>query len=197
MCIRDSYDLQRYGEAAEAYQQAVTARPPADEPFFKLLLALSKSGERVKAIEALEQRVRQDEHVPLATLVKLADICRAYATEEAPGGELEVALVRARHWYAVIAQEDPVAGAAHDETYRNLTHRLQSRPGAPDAWFQGTYRHWLEQGGWGIPDPFLYLSLEDYRSNPGTTSRLYPGWKLHDQPPPAGSWRHPSVWEEH
>ena len=191
------YDLQRYGEAADAYEQATRAAPASDEPFLKLQLALSKSGQRLRAIDAFEERVREDEHVPVAFLVKLADIARAFATDEASADQAELALVRARHWYAVIAQEDPVAGAAHDETYKNLTHRLQSRPGAPDSWFKGTYRHWLEQGGWGIPGPFLYLSLEDYRSNPATSSRLYPGWKLPDQPLPAGSWRYPSVWEEH
>jgi O-antigen ligase len=184
------YDLRRYDEAADAYEAAFRATPMADEPFLKLQLALAQSGQLRRAIDAIEQRVRQDEHVTLDVLLKLADMCRVYATSQASGEAQERALAEARHWYAVVAQEAPLLGAQHDETFKDLTHRLQIRPGAPDAWFKGTYRRWLEQGGWGIPGPALQLELAD------PTRRLYPGWKLPEQPLPSGSWRQPSIWED-
>ncbi|HEX5011750.1 MAG TPA: O-antigen ligase family protein, partial [Planctomycetota bacterium] len=43
------YDLGLFSEAADAYERATRAAPGVDEPFLKLQLALSKSGQRLRA----------------------------------------------------------------------------------------------------------------------------------------------------
>ncbi|MBM3985815.1 MAG: tetratricopeptide repeat protein, partial [Planctomycetes bacterium] len=181
--------LGRWAEAADCYAAAVRATPEADEPFLRLQLALDRSGQFARAVEAYEQRVREDEGVDVALIIRLADAARrlAFSLE---GAEQERALVRARHWYAVVAQEDPSRRAGFDAMFRDLTHRLQILPGAPDAWFKGTYRRWLDQGGWGIPGPALGVGLLE------GGQRLYPGWELPPEAFAPGSWRHPSVWQD-
>jgi O-antigen ligase len=181
--------LERWAEAADCYAAAVRATPRADEPFWRLQLALDRSGQPARAVEAYEQRVREDADVDVALVIRLADAARRLAFE-LEGDEQERALVRARHWYAVVAQEDPARRADFDAIYRDLTHRLQVRPGAPDSWFKGTYRRWLDQGGWGIPGPALFIGLA------GDERRLYPGWELPPEAFAPGTWRHPSVWKE-
>jgi len=181
--------LGRWDAAAEAYLTAVRATPDADEPFLRLQFALDRSGQLLRAVEALEQRVREDEAVDVALIIRLADSARRHANG-VQGAEQERALVQARHWYAVVAQEDPSRRPSLDATFRDLTHRLQSLPGAPDSWFKGTYRRWLDQGGWGIPGPALGISLTEGER------RLYPGWELPPEAFSPGSWRHPSVWQD-
>lgn len=182
-------DMGRWDEAADAFAAAVALTPQADEPFFRLQLALGQSGQLARMVDACEQRVRQDTEVSLAVIVKLADAARRLA-DTVPEAEQERALVRARHWYAVLAQEDPARRPALDANFRDLTHRLQIRPGAPDTWFKGTYRRWLDQGGWGIPGPALSVSLVE------EDPRLYPGWILPPEAFAPGSWRHPSLWKD-
>jgi len=179
----------RHAEAVASYEAALRATPENRDNFARLLLAWDKAGEPRRAIDVLEQFVREDETIRIDHIVKLADMARRYA-DTVTGDEQERALVEARHWYAVAAQEDPSRRSALDATFRDVTHRLQIRPGAPDAWFQGTYRRWLDQGGWGIPGTALWLSLTD------TERRLYPGWELPPEAFASGSWRHPTVWRE-
>jgi O-antigen ligase/Flp pilus assembly protein TadD len=183
------FALARYTEAVAAYEEAVRLTPESDEPYMRLQVALFFVGHQADAVDALEQRVRQDEHVSMDFVAKLAELARDHA-EALKGDDKVVALVQARHWYAVVAQEDPARAAALDVSFRDLTHRLQILPGSPDSWFKTVYRRWLDQGGWGIPGPALYISLE-----PGERM-LYPGWELPPGGFPSGSWRHPSIWAD-
>ncbi len=183
-------ELGRHAEAVESYGLAQRLSPKNEEIFARLMLALARSGQAGRAIDELEQFVRQDTGIRLDYIIKLADMTREHADTLA-GAAQELAWVRSRHWYAVVAQEDPARRAALDPIFKDLTHRLQSlHDGQPDPWFQGTYRRWLDQGGWGIPGPALWLSLGD------ESRRLYPGWELPPEAFATGSWRQPSVWQE-
>jgi tetratricopeptide (TPR) repeat protein len=183
--------LGRHAEAVKLDEQALELSPESDEAFLNLQIARSFSSQPREALDALESQVRKHTDISLDFLQKLAELARVYA-ENLPAEDpaLEVALVEARHWYAVVAQEDPTRRPALDADFRDLTHRLQIRPGAPDAWFKGTYRHWLDQGSWGIPGPALFIGLKP------EDRMVYPGWQLPPDGFAPGSWRQPSVWED-
>jgi O-antigen ligase len=185
------FALGRFAEAARTQEQALALTQVSEEAFLNLQIARFYSGEERLALDQLESQVRRQPDISLDFLQRLAELARIRAENlKEDDAELESALVGARHWYAVVAQEDPSRRPALDAQFRDLTHRLQVRPGAPDSWFKGTYRRWLAQGDWGIPGPALFIGL-------GPDDRmLYPGWALPPDGFPSGSWRQPSVWED-
>jgi len=176
--------IERLGpRLAEAIVLA-SRRPARDSALFKLVTALDQSGQLQAAIDLLEYQVRSNSTLTLDSVRKLADMWRRRA-EQLAGDERTWALVAARHFYAVLLDESPPAWWPQiDPTFKDLTHRLQILPGAPQSWFD-VYRRYLEQGGWNMPASALYTSVE--RGG----FRLFPGWVEPYGPPMPGAWRRP------
>lgn len=176
--------LGRYDEAVDCFQESHDLSPARDSALFKLVSALDQSGQLQAAIDLLEYQVRSNSALTLDSVRKLADMWRRRA-EQLAGDERTWALVAARHFYAVLLDEAPPAWWPElDPTFKDLTHRLQILPGAPQSWFD-VYRRYLEEGGWNMPASALYTSVE--RGG----FRLFPGWVEPYGPPMPGAWRRP------
>ena len=176
--------LGRFDQAVDCFQESHDLSPARDSALFKLVTALDQSGQLQAAIDLLEYQVRSNTALTLDSVRKLADMWRRRA-EQLSGDERTWALVAARHFYAVLLDDAPPSWWPQlDPTFKDLTHRLQILPGAPQSWFD-VYRRYLEQGGWNLPASALYTSVE--RGG----FRLFPGWVEPYGPPMPGAWRRP------
>ena len=176
--------LGRFDAAVDCFQESLDLSPTRDSALFKLVTALDQSGQLQAAIDLLEYKVRSNAALTLDSVRKLADMWRRRA-EQLEGDERTWALVAARHFYAVLLDDAPPAWWPQvDPTFKDVTHRLQILPGAPQSWFE-IYRRYLEQGGWNMPASALYTSI----GRDGF--RLFPGWVEPYGPPMPGAWRRP------
>ena len=176
--------LGRFDEAVDCFEESHDLSPARDSSLFKLVTALDQSGQLQAAIDLLEYQVRSNSALTLDSVRKLADMWRRRA-EQLSGDERTWALVASRHFYAVLLDEAPPAWWPQlDPTFKDLTHRLQILPGAPQSWFD-VYRRFMEQGGWNMPASALYTSV----GRDGF--RLFPGWVEPYGPPMPGAWRRP------
>jgi tetratricopeptide (TPR) repeat protein len=176
--------LGRPDEAVASYREAVDLSPARKPPFYKLVRALDESGQLALGIEELEYEVRVNTNITLDAVLNLGEMYRRYA-EETQGAVRTRALVAARHFYAVMLEDGPPEQRERlDGIYEDLTHRLQILPGGLDGWW-AVYQHFLEQGGWNMPQAALYTS-----TGPDGV-KLYPGWEEPAGPPRPGAWRRP------
>jgi tetratricopeptide (TPR) repeat protein len=169
-------------QAVDSYREALELSPLRKTPFYKLVHSLDEAGHLDRAINELEFEVRVNTKITLDAVANLAEMYRRRAGETE--GEARVrALVAARHFVAVLLEEGaPDKRTRLDESYQDLTHRLQILPGGLDGWWP-IYRRFLEQGGWNMPAAALYSSIGP------DGIKLYPGWEQPHGPPEPGSWR--------